>query len=106
MLDEQNQHFGEALGLDATIVAEIREFLEKNAAETGMTEPAYKINRSIPATMTPLRVTETGYWMEKHKDIPVSMWRHPKVGSKSNCSACHLDADRGTYEDAAMRLPR
>ena len=24
---------------------------------------------------------------------------------RSNCGACHLDADKGTFEDAAMRLP-
>ncbi len=106
LLNEQNQHFGEALGLDAASVAEILAFLEKNSAETGMTEPAFKINRSIPATMAPLRVTETQYWLEKHKSIPDAIWRHAKVGSKGNCAACHLDAERGTYEDAAMRLPQ
>ena len=106
MLAEQDKHFGEALGLDANVIAEISAFLEKNAAETGMTEAAFKINRSIPATMTPLRVTETGYWLEKHHEIPEALWIHPKVGSKSNCSGCHLDAEQGTYEDAAMRLPK
>jgi len=27
------------------------------------------------------------------------------VRSKANCAACHLDAERGTFEDAAMRMP-
>ncbi len=76
------------------------------SAETGMTEPAYKINRSIPPERTPLRITETAYWLEKHDEIRTSTWMHPKVGSKANCAACHLDAEKGTYEDAAMRLPR
>lgn len=106
LLAEQNKHFGEALGLDAPTVAELLAFLEKYSAETGMTEAAFKINRSVPASMTPLRITETGYWLEKHKFIPDATWRHAKVGSRSNCTACHLDADRGTYEDAAMRLPK
>lgn len=61
MMDKQDDHFGEALGLDATVTAEILKFLQDNSAETGMTEPASKINRSIPEDSTPLRVTETGY---------------------------------------------
>jgi len=105
-MDRQDDHFGEKLGLDETTVAGILDFLQKNSAETGMTEPAFKINRSIPADQTPVRITETGYWIEKHRDIDDRAWKHPKVGSKANCGACHLDAEQGTYEDAAMRLPR
>jgi cytochrome c len=71
-----------------------------------MTEPAYKINRSIPSDQTPLRITDTGYWLAKHQNIGDRAWKHSKVGSKANCGGCHLDAEQGTYEDAAMRLPR
>jgi len=106
LMERQDDHFGEKLGLDGTTVAGILDFLQKNSAETGMTEPAYKINRSIPADQTPLRITETAYWIGKHRDIDDRAWKHPKVGSKANCGACHLDAEQGTYEDAAMRLPR
>jgi hypothetical protein len=106
LMDRQDDHFGEKLGLDEAAVAGILEFLQKYSAETGMTEPAYKINRSIPADQTPLRITETGYWIEKHRIVTDGAWQHPKVRSKANCGACHLDAERGTYEDAAMRLPR
>lgn len=105
LMDSQDDHFGEALGLDAAIVAEILKFLQDNSAETGMTEPASKFNRSIAKESTPLRVTEVGYWIEKHQRLPGEVWRKPKVGSKANCGACHLDAEKGTFEDAAMRLP-
>jgi cytochrome b len=106
LMQRQDDHFGEKLGLDDATVAGILDFLLKYSAETGMTEAAYKINRSIPVDQTPLRITETGYWIEKHRNIEDRAWRHPKVGTKANCGACHLDAERGTFEDAAMRLPR
>ncbi|MDO8598002.1 MAG: cytochrome b/b6 domain-containing protein [Sulfuricaulis sp.] len=106
LMDKQDDHFGEALGLDTTVTAEILKFLQDNSAEMGLTEPAVKINRSISRESTPLRVTETGYWIEKHQRIADEVWRRPKVGSKANCGACHLDADKGTFEDAAMRLPK
>jgi hypothetical protein len=106
LMDRQQDHFGENLGLDEATIAGILDFLQKHSAETGMSEPAYKINRSIPADQTPLRITDTGYWLDKHRDIDDRAWKHPKVGSKANCGGCHLDAEQGTYEDAAMRLPR
>ncbi|MGZ8230519.1 MAG: cytochrome b/b6 domain-containing protein [Burkholderiales bacterium] len=106
LMDKQDDHFGDSLGLEPKTTAEILEFLQSSSAETGLTEAAYKINKSIPADQTPLRVTETRYWMEKHQGIEAHVWKHPKVGSKANCGACHQDADQGTYEDAAMRLPQ
>lgn len=105
LMKNQNDHFGEALGLDAATTATILAFLQKNSADTEMTEPAYKIKQSIPPDLTPLRVTETGYWIDKHREIPDATWRSQKVGSKANCAACHLDAEKGTFEDAAMHLP-
>lgn len=105
LMQEQDTHFGEPLGLDAATTSEILAFLQKYSADTELTEPAYKIKKSILPNATPVRITETGYWIDKHREIPDSAWRHPKVGAKGNCGACHLDAEKGTFEDAAMRLP-
>ena len=105
LMREQETHFGESLGLDAAASTEILAFLQEYSADSELTEPAYKIKQSIPPNMTPVRITETGYWVNKHRKIPDSAWRDPKVGSKANCGACHLDAEKGTFEDAAMHLP-
>ena len=53
LMQKQNDHFGEALGLDATTNAEILAFLQKNSADTEMTEPAYKIKQSIAPQRQP-----------------------------------------------------
>lgn len=105
LLDGQANHFGDDLALDPATVAELREFARRNAAESAQTEAAWKINRFIPARETPLRITETGYWKRKHRDIADDVWQAPAVHAKANCDACHLDAERGTFEDAAMHLP-
>lgn len=105
LLDGQASHFGDDLALDPATLAQLREFARSNAAESALTEAAWKINRSIPAQETPERITETGYWKRKHRDIADELWQAPAVRTKANCAACHLDADRGTFEDAAMRLP-
>jgi cytochrome b len=105
LLAQQADHFGENLALDAQVLTEIKGFLLRNAAESRLSEPAWKISASIPAADTPLRITEMPYWKMKHNDIPEKVWRRPKVGGRANCGACHLDAEQGTFEDAAMRLP-
>jgi hypothetical protein len=70
-----------------------------------LSEATFKIRKSIPPNATPVRITETGYWIEKHRNIPEAVRSNPKVGSKSNCGNCYLDAEKGTFEDPAMRLP-
>ena len=105
MMAEQASHFAEDLFLEPDAVAEIEAFLIENAAEQGLTEAAWKINKSIPRSDTLLRITKAPYWIKKHQEISDAVWQDPKVNGKVNCGACHLDADKGTFEDAAMRLP-
>ncbi|MBA3056795.1 MAG: diheme cytochrome c [Gammaproteobacteria bacterium] len=73
---EQNQHFGTA----------VLAFITANSADRHQTEAAFKIEPSIPPGTT--------------------AWASPLVKSKSNCAACHSDAEQGSFEDAAMQLPR
>jgi cytochrome b len=105
LMETQDKHFGDDLALDDTTVAEIADFLVNNAAETKLTEPAHKMMRTIEADQTPLRITETPYWRQKHGEIDERYWKDAKVKSKANCAACHLDANEGTFEDSDMRLP-
>ena len=106
MMAEQDRHFGTNLALDDATSKELLAFLVNNAAEGSSREAAFKINRSIKPETTPLRITETPYWVDKHHEISETDWRLPKVKSKVNCAACHLDAEAGTFEDAAMHTPR
>lgn len=105
MMQGQTDHFGDDLALDEATVDEIEIFLVENAAEQLLTEAAWKISRSIPQAEVPLRITETPYWIEKHAEVSEAVWDSPLVKGRGNCAACHLDAQEGTFEDAAMRLP-
>jgi cytochrome b len=106
IMTEQGQHFGSDLGLDDTTTKAVLAFMVANSAEKHQIEAGYKIDNSIAKGATPLRITETPYWVKKHREIAASDWANPLVKSKSNCSACHVDAEVGTYEDAAMRMPK
>ncbi|MCU7939617.1 MAG: cytochrome b/b6 domain-containing protein [gamma proteobacterium symbiont of Bathyaustriella thionipta] len=105
MMEQQASHFEEDLYLEEDTLKKIEAFLIENAAEQGLTEAAWKINRSIAKTEVLLRITQTDYWLKKHQDISDAVWEHPKVSGKFNCAACHMDAEAGTFEDAAMSLP-
>lgn len=106
LMAEQKNHFGSDLGLDAATTQALLKFLEDNAAEKSPREAAFRISRSIAPEATPLRITETPYWIQKHREIAEADWRLPTVKSKVNCPACHQDATKGTFEDAAMHIPR
>lgn len=105
MLAEQGNHFGDDLALDPGTAAEIAAFLARYAAESELTEAAWKIKTTTPANEAPLRITETPYWRRRHRDIPEAAFRTAPVNGRHDCAACHLDAERGTFEDAAMYLP-
>lgn len=105
LLQGQSDHFGDDLALDEATVEEIGAFLVANAAEQFLTEAAWKIDRSIPKAETPWRITETPYWIKKHEEVAEAVWNSPLVKGRGNCAACHLDAQEGTFEDAAMHLP-
>jgi len=106
IFDNQHEHFEDDLDLDEETLSELQKFHLEFSAESGLTEPAHKINRSIPTEKIIIRITETDYWKEKHDEIDKKYWKSEKVSSKANCGACHLDAKKGTYEDSAMRLPK
>ncbi len=103
----QHEHFepNNDLEMDPQTAQAVLKFLIDNAADQHLTEAAYKIDRSVPKTELPLRITETPYWISKHRDISAALWKSPLVKRKSNCAACHADAEAGTFEDGAMRFP-
>ena len=102
---QQADHFGEDLFLSVDTVSALARFAAANAAEQTATEAAWRIDHSIPAAQSPLRITETPYWKRKHRELGEAVWRRAAVRGKSNCDACHLDAQKGTFQDAAMQVP-
>ena len=105
IMSGQADHFGTDLGLDASTTQAVLKFLQDNAADQHLTEAGLKIDQSVPRKATPLRITDTAYWIRKHREIAAADWANPLVQNKANCAACHSDADAGTFEDGAMQIP-
>lgn len=92
-------HFGENAQLDPAVAADITSYLVANAADAGGNGKSRWMRRLKP-DVTPLRITETPWWIRAHSgEVSPAAFADPKVGSKSNCIACHRAADKGYYED-------
>ena len=87
--------------------AELSKYLVANSADVS----DYKRSKSIMGSLgdksdTPLRITETPYFMRKHNEIPRKVIENnPKLSSFSQCTACHVNAEKGSYEEDEVRIP-
>ena len=96
MMGGLDKHFGTDASLDAATAAEILAFLEKNANSRKPESSAKPI----------LRITETHWFQSEHDEVPIRLWKDPRVKSPSNCAACHTQAESGNFNEHNIRLPR
>ena len=99
-----DNHFGEDASLPAARRDQIAAYLERYAAEAWDTEAARRFAQVAPAD--PLRITATPYWRRKHARIAPAVFAAEPVRARSNCSACHKDADSGRFDDEAIAIPK
>ena len=104
ILEDSEDHFGEAVDLDADAREEIYDYLTSNAANKSSSKLSQKIMRCLDG-QTPLRITDIRYIRKEHHEIGQSVVNRPSVGSLSNCIACHRSADRGVYDDDRVSIP-
>lgn len=98
IMDDLSNHFGEDASLDGETTQHIRQYLVKNAADSDWWSG--KFMRGIDDKQTPIRITETPYWVREHnEEVRPSAWSDPKIKSKANCIACHTHANKGYYDD-------
>ncbi len=96
MMAGLDQHFGTDASVDARAAAEIGAFLERNAGQ----------GRKRGSDSGTLRITDTPWFKRKHDEVAASTWNSPQVKTAANCSACHRGAERGNFDEHAVRIPR
>ncbi len=80
----------------------ILQFLTKNSAENSTREVSVKIMNSL-GERRPKAITKTPYWRETHKNIPKSVYKTKEIKDKSNCFACHKNAEHGNFDDVNIK---
>lgn len=98
MMDELAEHFGEDASLPAETAQDVRAYLTANAGDMVTAGRARKYMRWVAPGGTPQWITRNPDFERKHR-LPDRVWADPKVVTKSNCPACHVDAERGWYDE-------
>lgn len=90
------RHFGTDASLDAAAVREIGAWLDTHAAggRRGAEAPPED------------RITRSAWFVREHREVAQPAWKSPLVRSPANCAACHPGADRGDFDEDAVRIPR
>lgn len=96
MMAGLDRHFGSDASVNARTAAEIGAFLQSNAGE----------GRRRGSDSGTLRISETPWFRRKHDEVAASTWKNPKVQTAANCTACHAGAERGDFNEHAVRIPR
>ena len=99
MMGNLKNHFGDDATVDPDIAAKITAYLVSNAADTGGRRYSGKLMRGVSDTNAPLRITELPKWVREHRKVPDWEWTHKDVRTRANCTACHVDAERGYYDE-------
>ena len=105
ILENLDDHFGEAVELDDDSKSIISDYLTSNGAEKSPAEIALKIMRGL-GNQLPLSITDTKYFKDKHHEISSDIINRESIESLSNCSACHITAENGIYDDDDVRIPK
>lgn len=104
---ELDRHFGEDASLPPADRDLLLSQLEALAGDTPRAVAAIAArNARIPANQTPIRVTDMPFFAFMHDEVPTTIWQRKKVGSKSNCIACHPRADEGRYFEREIIIPK
>ena len=96
LMSDLPHHFGTDASLDAPTVAALSNWLGANAG-------TYKRVREEPPQD---RITRSAWFVRKHDEVPAAAWKLPAVKSPANCVACHVQADRGNFDEHLVRIPR
>jgi len=88
-----NKHFGANAILDAKDNKDILDFLQRNAGSG---------NRNSASS---LRISDTSWFTREHREVSGNTWSNPAIKSRSNCTACHVNAERGDWSERGIRMP-
>jgi len=99
MMANLKDHFGDDASVEPAVAASITDYLVNNAGDTGGRRYGDKLLRGVSGANAPLRITELPKWVREHRKVPDWEWKHKEVRTRANCTACHVDAAKGYYDE-------
>ncbi len=106
VMEKLNDHFGTDASLEPEENKRILKYLVDNSAEKFTNyKRSKKINDSVAAAETPIAITKTRYFIQKHRELSAKHIEQKEVKSLANCMACHTKADKGSYSEREINIP-
>jgi len=102
LMSDLKNHFGDDASLDEEDTQNILNFLLENSAGKSTKEASVKVLNSIK-NKDIIAITQTSFWKKEHKNIPKEIFENSEVKTKANCSACHMDIEKGLIEDDKIK---
>ena len=99
-------HFGVDASVDEATAKTILDWLTAHAADRSPEKRAKKINRSIPQDETPLRISDTKWFIKEHDEVSQEVWKRKSIGYAANCVACHTKAEAGSFAERDIKIPK
>ncbi len=96
-------HYGEDASLDDDSTTKIRDWLMANAAETADTRAANVFQLNPAGGIKSL--TDTAFWRARHRGLSDAIFKSKAVRARSNCVACHEDAESGWFNPFQIEIP-
>lgn len=93
LMGSLDRHFDANAMLDTRDNREILDFLQRYAGHGGKN------------SASSLRITDTPWFSREHHEISDNAWSDPAVRSRSNCTACHVNAGRGDWSERGIKMP-
>ncbi len=91
------KHYGVDASIDdPVLLKEISIWLVANAG-------TYKRSGELTASG---RITDSAWFVRKHREVAIDVWKRASIKSASNCIACHSGAERGDFNEHAVRIPK
>lgn len=90
-----DKHYGTDASLSPADTQEITDWLNTVALDVGEAPPNN-------------RITQAFWFTRKHgtNHVKAEVWSRASVKSRTNCQACHVNADKGDFNEHAIRIPR
>jgi hypothetical protein len=105
ILNQLDDHFGEEIEADPDTIKTISDYLKTNGAENSSAKRSKKIMRSL-GNQVPMRITDIPYIRGKHNELDPAVFKLESIGSLANCTACHITAEKGVYDDDDVKIPK
>lgn len=106
-LERLDKHFGETIALDTPTREALRRYLTANAADVSPYEGSKIFMERIDPASTPYRIREVPRFRIWHRVILEVIDTKPKIKVRTltNCNACHLTADEGSFGLDDLSVP-